>query len=208
MAKKKPRVGRPPRHEGVRLSKNRTFRIRDDLDGTLETAARLSGRSVSEEIEYRLDRSFLGPGNLTPSKHEDAVRLVNLAMAEGYGRYWTEPPVIFRDPKMAHADREFETNRQIEAENVRTALNIIIAAVAKLPAQPRPAAEWPLDGAERAYDLLEAIHVHWPRDLSFLADQIEEAKRNRVDAARAERAEQDARDAKKKRAPPKEPEKK
>jgi hypothetical protein len=56
--KKKPRMGRPPRHEGERLSKMRTFRIRPHLDELLQTAATKAGRSVSEEIEYRLDRSF------------------------------------------------------------------------------------------------------------------------------------------------------
>src|SRR5262249_8434822 len=49
---------RPPRHEGERLSKMRTFRIRPHLDELLQTAAAKAGRSVSEEIEYRLDRSF------------------------------------------------------------------------------------------------------------------------------------------------------
>jgi hypothetical protein len=51
-------LGRPPRHEGERLSKNRTFRVRGDLDECLQHAANMSGRSVSEEIEYRLQKSF------------------------------------------------------------------------------------------------------------------------------------------------------
>jgi hypothetical protein len=38
--------------------KSRTFRARSALDEKLEAAASLSGRSVSEEIEYRLERSF------------------------------------------------------------------------------------------------------------------------------------------------------
>jgi hypothetical protein len=53
--------GRPPRHEGERLNKNRTFRIRDELDRKLQEAAAQSKRSVSEEIEYRLERSFMPP---------------------------------------------------------------------------------------------------------------------------------------------------
>jgi hypothetical protein len=36
----------------------RTFRIRPHLDEQLQMAADKAGRSVSEEIEYRLDRSF------------------------------------------------------------------------------------------------------------------------------------------------------
>jgi len=58
MTRKKSKMGRPPRHEGERLSKSRTFRVRPHLDELLMTAAAKAGRSVSEEIEYRLDRSF------------------------------------------------------------------------------------------------------------------------------------------------------
>jgi hypothetical protein len=58
MVRKKAKMGRPPRHEGERLSKSRTFRVRPHLDELLMTAAAKAGRSVSEEIEYRLDRSF------------------------------------------------------------------------------------------------------------------------------------------------------
>jgi hypothetical protein len=50
--------GRPPRHADERLSKNRTFRVRDQLDQQLQDAADASGRSVSEEIELRLAKSF------------------------------------------------------------------------------------------------------------------------------------------------------
>jgi hypothetical protein len=56
--KKSAKAGRPPRHEGERLSKNRTFRVRGDLDGRLQGAAREAGHSVSEEIERRLEESF------------------------------------------------------------------------------------------------------------------------------------------------------
>jgi hypothetical protein len=58
MAKKQATRGRRPKREGERLSKNRTFRVRGVLDDQLLTAAAASGRSVSEEIEYRLERSF------------------------------------------------------------------------------------------------------------------------------------------------------
>ncbi len=58
MAKKTKKTGRPTRHPGQRLSKNRTFRIRGDLDEKLERAAKESERSVSEEIEQRLAETF------------------------------------------------------------------------------------------------------------------------------------------------------
>jgi hypothetical protein len=65
MAKAKPKsAGRPPRRAGERLSKHRTFRVRGELDGQLAQAAAASGRSVSEEIEYRLERSFADDGSL------------------------------------------------------------------------------------------------------------------------------------------------
>lgn len=51
-------MGRPPKRLGERLSKNRTFRVRGDLDTLLTAAAQSAARSVSEEIEFRLERSF------------------------------------------------------------------------------------------------------------------------------------------------------
>jgi hypothetical protein len=56
--KKQSKIGRPPKREGERLSKNRTFRVRGTLDEQLAAAAQEAGRSVSEEIEYRLENSF------------------------------------------------------------------------------------------------------------------------------------------------------
>ena len=50
--------GRPPRHQGERLRKNRTFRVREALDDKLLASAAASGRSVSEEIEFRLEQSY------------------------------------------------------------------------------------------------------------------------------------------------------
>jgi hypothetical protein len=60
----KPAGGRPARHQGERLSKNRTFRVRGQLDDQLSAAAEKSGRSVSEEIEFRLERTFAGEHSL------------------------------------------------------------------------------------------------------------------------------------------------
>src|SRR5215472_9218640 len=56
--KKQSKIGRPPKRKGERLSKNRTFRVRGTLDEQLEAAAQEAGRSVSEEIEHRLEQSF------------------------------------------------------------------------------------------------------------------------------------------------------
>lgn len=40
------------------MRKDRTFRVTPSLDERLKAAAAQTGRSVSEEIEYRLERSF------------------------------------------------------------------------------------------------------------------------------------------------------
>jgi hypothetical protein len=55
---RKSKAGRPPRRADERLSKNRTFRVRDQLDEQLRVAAEHSHRTVSAEIEYRLENSF------------------------------------------------------------------------------------------------------------------------------------------------------
>jgi hypothetical protein len=51
-------MGRPPKRPETRLVKNRTFRVRAGLDAKLQSAAQISGRSVSEEIERRVEASF------------------------------------------------------------------------------------------------------------------------------------------------------
>ena len=51
--------GRPTRHEGATLSKNRTFKILPLLDQQLSESATKTGRTVSAEIEHRLELSFL-----------------------------------------------------------------------------------------------------------------------------------------------------
>jgi HicB family len=53
------RRGRPPAPPGQRKSKNFTFRSRGDLHARLAAAAAQSNRSISEEIEWRIERSFL-----------------------------------------------------------------------------------------------------------------------------------------------------
>jgi Arc-like DNA binding domain len=57
MAKRK-RIGRPPKPPNNRKSVNFTFRSREEMREQLRVAADRSGRSISEEIEYRLNQSF------------------------------------------------------------------------------------------------------------------------------------------------------
>jgi len=56
----KRRKGRPPVPPEARRSRNFTFRSREALHLQLGTAAKIAGRSVSEEIEFRLEWSFFG----------------------------------------------------------------------------------------------------------------------------------------------------
>ena len=50
--------GRPPIEPSQRKRNNVTVRVRDDTKGRLTAAAALNGRSLSEEIEARLERSL------------------------------------------------------------------------------------------------------------------------------------------------------
>lgn len=54
----KRRPGRPPKPPGERKRRNLTIRLRDKLRSDLESRARLNQRSLSEEAEARLERSF------------------------------------------------------------------------------------------------------------------------------------------------------
>jgi predicted HicB family RNase H-like nuclease len=57
MAAKK-RIGRPPKAKEDRKAVNFTFRSRGQMRERLQAAAIAVGRSISEEIEFRLERSF------------------------------------------------------------------------------------------------------------------------------------------------------
>jgi hypothetical protein len=124
--------GRPPRHLGERLSKNRTFRVRGKLDEKLQAAATASGRSVSEEIEFRLDQSFdrdafLGVmlGHDESAKALQAIAIVmKLTGREGN---WAQ-----------HADT---------AERVRLSVALIIAQFATRHAPP-PTTEISLEASQ------------------------------------------------------------
>ena len=90
----KRRPGRPPKPETERKSRNFTFRSRGSLDAQLKEAARQSGRSVSEEIEFRLERSFAydvassQPWNLDLAR--DVVLLASLIETRTRKRWMTD----------------------------------------------------------------------------------------------------------------------
>lgn len=51
-------LGRPPLPEGKKKLSSLVFRPTPDLKAGLENACKENGRSLSQEITYRLDRSF------------------------------------------------------------------------------------------------------------------------------------------------------
>jgi len=80
--------GRPAVPSERKKSQTLTFRTRADLRKNLEIAAEQAGRSVSEEIEYRLQRSFDREAvalEMYGSQHAKLIRSFNkvLSMASG-----------------------------------------------------------------------------------------------------------------------------
>jgi hypothetical protein len=136
--RKKSQGGRPPRHAGEVLRKNRTFRIRARLDELLEEAAAKAGRSVSEEIEHRLELSFWEDRAATAHTGTDVgaelLRMFYSAMVlEGVHPDWTGDPV--------------------RAENFRIAMNGIIAGLLGLPFELPTPEKW-AEGVETAKQYL------------------------------------------------------
>jgi hypothetical protein len=135
---RRPKRGRPPRHKGEVLRKNRTFRIRARLDQLLEEAAAKAGRSTSEEIEHRLEVSFLDERRNADMLGSDVgAEILRAARAlmvfEAVGRDWDGNPA--------------------KAENLRTALNAVIAVLTGLPLE-LPPSEKRVEGLQAAKALL------------------------------------------------------
>jgi hypothetical protein len=147
MARKKSKLGRPPRHAGEILSKNRTFRCRGKLDEMLEEEAARTGRSVSESIERMLEDAFfqrrLNANILGSGVADEILRLIRVAMVvEGIAGDWSGDPV--------------------KAENLRVAVNAIVAALTRLPLE-LPPPERRTEGMRTARELL--LHSSKKREL-------------------------------------------
>lgn len=69
------RRGRPPLDAAARKDGNLTFRTRGDLRQRLDAEARKNGRTVSEEVEWRLERSLEGISGpeSEPARHSEAL---------------------------------------------------------------------------------------------------------------------------------------
>jgi hypothetical protein len=85
MEKPAQRRGRPPQPESERRRSNLTFRVRAHLRHLLQLRADHSGRSLSEEIEHRLERSLseevLLYGVQDPVIFLNAVNMITIVLA-------------------------------------------------------------------------------------------------------------------------------
>jgi hypothetical protein len=159
--KRKSKAGRPPRHQGRPLARSRAFRLLGTLDEQLQAAAAKSKRSVSEEIEYRLSRSFyddlLTAGFVGDDASADAIRMIRLVMAiVSLQGPWSENP--------------------LSAQNVLVATDTIIRNLARLPPDPSKGREWHW-GAVLVETLMLARSTMWraalPPELSSYAEFAE-----------------------------------
>lgn len=96
MAEKKRKRGRPPGGEFSEKSEVVHFRVRPDTKALLETAARASGRTVSQECEHRLLR---GLDDFDNEPTTAVLKIFSLAIdtatkfrdPKGEARWWTDP---------------------------------------------------------------------------------------------------------------------
>ena len=150
---RKPKRGRPPRHKGEVLRKNRTFRIRARLDEQLEDAAAKAGRSTSEEIEQRLELSF----------QEDRAARARTGSDVG-----AELLRMFYSVMVFEGVHPDWTGDRVRAENFRVAMNAITAVMTGLPLE-LPPPEKRAEGLETAkqYLLRSSKRRDIPREILF-----------------------------------------
>src|SRR5215469_574675 len=165
MARKKKRGrGRPLKHSEAKsefemlglgrapLSKTLSFRVRPRLAELLQKSAAQASRTVSQEIEHRLERAFhddrIAQAHFGTDVGAELLRFFYSAMVlEGVHPDWTGDPV--------------------RAENFRVAMNGIIAGLLGLPFE-LPAPEKWAEGVETAKQFLlrsskrpEIRFAHW-----------------------------------------------
>jgi Arc-like DNA binding domain len=124
------RIGRPPKPVEDRKATHFTFRTRGVMRERLQAAAAASERSISEEIENRLDRSFQRDERdylfkmLTGGEHsENALHMIAEAIRTVQTMY-------------SHSYKSKGWSEQDSAEMLRTAVNLILARWGGLPERP------------------------------------------------------------------------
>jgi hypothetical protein len=155
MAARKKKGGRPLKHSGEPLSKTMSFRIRPRLAELLQDAAAKGSRTVSQEIERRVEQSFqderIARAHFGDDIGAELLRMFYSAMClEGVHPDWSGDPV--------------------RAENFRVAMNAIIAVMTGLQLE-LPAPEKRLEGLETAKQfLLRSSRRDLPVELISLQD--------------------------------------
>jgi|SRR5262245_52384623 len=149
MARKK-KGGRPLKHSGegaefemlglgrAPLSKTRSFRVRPGLDKLLQAEATKASRTVSQEIEHRLERSF----------HDDRINHARTGSDVG-----AELLRMFYSVMVLEGVHPDWTGDRDRAENFRIAMNAIIAVMTGLPLE-LPAPEKRVEGLQTAKQYL------------------------------------------------------
>jgi hypothetical protein len=149
MARKK-KGGRPLKHSGegaefemlglgrAPLSKTLSFRVRPRLAALLQEAAAKASRTVSQEIEHRIERSFhderIAQAHFGSDVGAELLRMFYSVMVlEGVHPDWSGDP--------------------IRAENFRVAMNAIIAVFTGLPLE-LPPPEKRVEGLQTAKQFL------------------------------------------------------
>jgi hypothetical protein len=167
MARKK-KGGRPLKHSGAGaefemlglgrapLSKTLSFRVRPRLAELLQKSAAQASRTVSQEIEHRLERAF----------HDDRIAQAHFGTDVGAEllRFFYSAMVL----EGVHPDWTGDRDR---AENFRVAMNGIIAGLLGLPLElPAPekraegletAKQYLLRSSKRADIPVEIMSSHW-----------------------------------------------
>ena len=105
--KRAPGAGRKPKGEFVGKSATITTRIRPDHRAALEEAANASGRSLSQELEFRLRASLQKP---TKAQRRNqalgyAITLMAEAIEKGTGRSWLDD--LFTGTALRYAIEHF-----------------------------------------------------------------------------------------------------
>jgi hypothetical protein len=155
MRRVKNKGGRPLKHPGEPLSRALSFRVRPRLVELLRAAAAEAGRTVSQETEHRVERSFgddrMNAALLGSGIGADIFRTLRAAMVlEGVTPDW--------DGDLAKAER------------FRTVANAVIAAFLKLPTVDLPPPEKRSEDMQTAKELLlrySPRHVELPAEVMF-----------------------------------------
>lgn len=154
MAPRKKKGGRPLKHAGEPLSKTRSFRVRPRLDELLQTSAAEASRTVSQEIEHRLELSF----------HDERVALAHTGSDVG-----AQLLRMFYSGMALEGIYPDWTGDRDRALNFRVAINAVIATCTGLPLEYPP--PWQQqEGLRLARRLLLSSSVpmeRWPNEVAY-----------------------------------------